>query len=111
VRPAEIAYTGDGTGVLGGFDGTGVAHPGHLRWSSWTAKQATGSGAVWLDSCTPSCAGGTFTAHKVRARAFRPVKGRFTRLTLRYRYHGKRIVDRRGIERIGSSWSYYIVGK
>lgn len=111
IRPAQISYTGDGTGILGGFDGKGVADPGHLEWTSWTSKQATGSGAVWLDNCTPSCAGGTFTAHKVTVKAFRPVKGRFTRLTLRYRYHGKHTVDHRGIERIGGSWSYYIVGK
>ena len=110
VRPAHILYTGDGTGRLGGFDGTGVAHPGHLRWASWTRTQATGSGAVWLDDCTPDCAGGTFTAHGVEVRAFRPVKGRFTRLTLRYRFHGRAHVDRRGIRRTGGSWSYYIVG-
>ena len=109
VRPAEIVYTGDGTGVLGGFDGRGVAHPGHLKWTSWTREQATGSGAVWLDSCKPSCAAGTFTAHKVTLKAFRDVRGRFTRLTLRYSYHAEHVVDRRGIRRIGDSWSYYIV--
>jgi hypothetical protein len=26
VRPASIAYTGDGSGILGGFDGTGIDH-------------------------------------------------------------------------------------
>jgi hypothetical protein len=116
VRPASIAYTGDGSGILGGFDGTGArhaSHPGHLTWQTWTRKQATGSGAVWADDCTPDCAEGKFTAHAVRVRAFRPVRGHFTRLTLRYRYHGKRYIDRRGIERHGGKkgfWAYYIVG-
>ena len=112
-RPAQIVYTGDGSGVLGGFDGTGArhaAHPGHLKWAIWTATQAKGSGAVWVDDCTPDCARGKFTAHAVKVRAFRPVKGRFTRLTLRYSYHGKHYVDRRGIWRTGTFWSYYIVG-
>jgi hypothetical protein len=111
IRPAHILYTGDGSGRLGGFDGTGAAHPGHLKWASWTRTQATGSGAVWLDSCTPDCAQGKFTAHAAKVRAFRPVKGRFTRLTLRYSYHGKRYIDRRGIWRTGGFWSYYIVGR
>lgn len=109
VRPAHILYTGDGSGRLGGFDGTGAAHPGDLKWTTLTRTQATGSGAVWLDNCTPDCADGKFTAYAVKVRAFRPVKGRFTRLTLRYSYHGKRRVDTRGIRRTGSFWSYYIV--
>jgi hypothetical protein len=111
IRPAEIVYTGDGSGVLGGFDGTGAAHPGHLKWSTWTRKQATGSGAVWLDNCIPYCSSGTFKAYAVSVRAFRTVKGRFTRLTLRFSYQGKRTVDRRGIWRVGGSWSYYLLPK
>ena len=82
---------------------------GHLKWASWTRTQATGSGAVWLDSCTPDCAQGKFTAHAVKVRVFRPVRGRFTRLTLRYSYRGKRYIDTRGIWRTGGFWSYYIV--
>ncbi len=111
-RPTQIVYTGDGSGVLGGSDGTSAAHPGHLRWATWTPKQATGSGAVWIDNCSPDCAQGTFTSHKVKVQAFRPVKGHFTRLTLRYSYHGRPVIDRRGIERHGGKkgfWAYYIV--
>jgi hypothetical protein len=110
VRPAHIVYTGDGSGVLGGFDGTGIAHPGHLAWSSWTATRARGSGAVWIDNCTPSCAGGKFTAYSVAIVASRTVKGRFTRLTLTYKYKGKRVVDKRGIVFHAGSWMYDIVG-
>ena len=109
VRPAHILYTGDGSGVLGGLDGTGAAHPGHIKWASWTRTGATGSGMVWIDDCTPDCADGTFTAHRVKVKAFRPVRGHFTRLTLGYTYRGKRYIDRRGIWHTGSVWSYYIV--
>jgi hypothetical protein len=108
VRPASILYTGDGSGILGGFDGAGIKHPGHLKWLTWTTGDATASGAVWIDNCSPSCANGTFKAHAVRVRAFRPVRGRFTRLTLSY--HGPSGAKRWGIRRIGGSWMYYIVG-
>lgn len=114
VRPASVAFTGDGSGILGGFDGSGAhhaSHPGHLTWTSWTPKEAIGSGAVWADNCTPDCAEGKFAPYAAKVRAFRPVKGRFTRLTIRSRYHGKLYIDRRGIERTGSFWSYYIVGR
>jgi hypothetical protein len=67
-----------------------------------------GSGTVELNDCDPSCAGGTFTAHAVRVIALRPVRGHFTRLTLRYAYRGKRRVQRWGIRRIGGGWSYYL---
>jgi hypothetical protein len=110
VRPAHIVYTGDGSGVLGGFDGTGSAHPGRLIWSSWTTTRAQGSGAVWLDDCTPDCADGKFTPHAVKVNAFRPINGHFTRLTLTYTYNHKRYADKRGIIRNAGTWMYYIVG-
>jgi hypothetical protein len=111
IRPASIVYTGDGSGVLGGVDGVdGRNRPGHLSWRKWARTQALGSGAVWLDDCTPDCAKGTFHPYPVQVVAFRPVKGHFTRLTLRYTYHGKREIDRRGISRAHGYWSYYIVG-
>jgi hypothetical protein len=108
VRPASILYTGDGSGILGGFDGAGVKHPGHLEWQSWTSSRAAGSGAVWLDNCKPSCASGIFKAHAVKVIAFRPEDGHFTRLTLSY--HGSSRAKRWGIHRTGGSWMYYIVG-
>ncbi len=113
VRPAHIVYTGDGSGVLGGFDGSAAghaAHPGHLTWSTWTTTRAQGSGAVWIDNCTPDCADGKFTPHAVKVVAFRPVKGRFTRLTLTYTYNHKRYIDKRGISFNTGFWDYYIVG-
>jgi hypothetical protein len=104
VRPAHVVYTGDGSGRLGGFDGTGLVHPGHLTWESWKPARAEGSGAVWIDDR------GKVAAYRVRVTAFRPLNGHFTRLTLRYSVRGKRYVDRRGIWRTGSYWSYYTLG-
>ena len=109
VRPASILYTGDGSGILGGFDGTGAAQPGHLKWQSWTTTRAEGSGAVWIDNCKPSCANGTFKPHAVKVVAFRPEDGHFMRLTLTY--HGPSRAKDWGIRRIGGSWSYYLVGR
>jgi hypothetical protein len=105
VRPADawILYTGDGSGRLGGTGGTGLVHPGHLKWESWTKTRATGSGAVWLDDQ------GTVRKDRVRVRAFRPINGHFTRLTLRYSDRGKEYIDTRSIGRNGSLWSYGIV--
>jgi hypothetical protein len=109
VKPASILYTGDGSGILGGFDGTGVAHPGHLKWLTWTTRRAVGSGAVWIDNCTPTCAHGIFVPDGAKVVASRAVGGHFTRLSLRYIYRGKSRFERFGIRRIGSSWSYYVV--
>ena len=111
VRPASILYTEDTTGILGGFDGTGIARPGHLKWSTWSTGRAVGSGAVWIDGCRPTCSGGTFTAHAVSVVASRAVGAHFTRLTLRYPYRGKKRVEHWGIRRNAGSWSYYLVGR
>ena len=110
VRPAHIVYTGDGSGVLGGFNGSGVGHPGRITWSSWTTTRAAGTGAVWLDDCKPDCAQGRFHPAAVTLTAFRPVGGHFTRLTLVYNAEGRHWVDKRGIGRRGGNWQYFIVG-
>jgi hypothetical protein len=107
VRPAQIIYTGDGSGVLGGFSGRGpLAHFGRLSWTLWNRHQAIGHGAVWLDDCAPNCAEGTFHPYSVRVHAF-GVQGRhFTHLTLRYVFEGKEVLDRRVVFRHGSSYTY-----
>ncbi len=105
VRPVEIVYTGDASGVLGGFDGTGRdGHFGHLRWSQWTPTRAVGSGAVWAQDCY--CARGRFIPYAVAVRASAPKRGHFTVLTLRYRYHGKRVIDRLTVVWNGSFYEY-----
>ena len=47
VRPAVIGYTGDGTGIVGGADGTSARHPGHLRWTTYNTQEGVGHGLVW----------------------------------------------------------------
>jgi hypothetical protein len=103
IRPAVVSYTGDGTGFVGGFDGTGRAsggrgHFGHVTWLAWTNKIATGTGALWGDNCEPDCARGTFSPVRVKVRAFAPHGGHFTRLTLRYEQNGEKYIDERGVK-------------
>ena len=97
--------------MLGGFTGKGpFPRFGRLNWPSWTDTQAQGSGAVWLDDCTPNCAQGAFHPYASQVRAFAPHGGHFTRLTLRYSYKGKRVIERLGIARFGADYSYYTIG-
>ncbi len=101
VRPAVVNFTGDGSALMGGFDGGRPGNAfGHVGWSSWKATAAVGSGAVWIDNCEPSCAMGTFTAHAAGARAFRPRGGHFTRLTLRFDYGGDAVTEELGIRAV-----------
>jgi hypothetical protein len=111
LRPFVIDYTGDGSGFLGGFDRNGSRlRFGRLRWPQWNRSQATGRGAVWLDDCLPDCAAGTFHPYRVTVYATQPQANVFRRLTLRYRYHGKRVVDRRRVVHAGRAWYYGLVG-
>lgn len=41
----------------------GNAYAQHLRWSSWTATRATGSGDIEQNDCVPDCAGGQFKTY------------------------------------------------
>ena len=115
VRPAKISYTGDGTGIVGGFDGTSARHPGHLRWLSYTRRDGRARGLLWLDDCEPSCAEGTFHATPVSVHVWRPRRGVFRRLTLSFHYRGKRWLDRRRAiyvppsDGAGGYWDYAIV--
>jgi hypothetical protein len=99
VRPAVVGFTGDGSAFLGGFDGgTADDHFGHMSWPSWTAALAQGTGAVWINSCEPSCAGGSYSPSAVTVRAFAPREGHFTRVTLRFDYHGEAVVEELGVK-------------
>ena len=73
VKPYEIVWTGDGTGV---FAGHGVAgrRPkfGRLHWSKWTATEGRASGSNWLNDCIPFCAAGRFTPFPVNLTVYRP---------------------------------------
>ena len=85
--PAQIVYTGDGSGFLAGHGGS-ARSPGRLRWTASTSSQARATGADWRDNCTPSCATGSFRAYPATVRLYRPaVLGRhlvFTRMTIKY---------------------------
>jgi hypothetical protein len=117
VRPAVVGFTGDGSAFLGGFDGgTAADHFGHMSWPTWTATVAIGTGAVWIDGCEPSCAGGTYAPSAVSVRAFAPREGHFTRMTLRFDYRGGAIVEELGVHLLRASphvpgfYEYFIVG-
>lgn len=115
-RPATIGYTGDGTGIIGGTDGTSVRNLGHLRWTTYSVRLGSAIGLVWLDNCTPSCAGGRFSPSRAQVRVTEPTHGHFRLLTLRYSYHGHRYVDRRvaqyyrGSAGLAGYWAYAICG-
>jgi hypothetical protein len=116
VRPATISYTGDGTGVIGGPDGTSVRNLGHLRWTTYSRNVGIAVGLVWLDNCRPDCARGRFSPSQVQVRVSEPSDAHFRLLTLRYRYHGHRYVDRRvahyysGVATGPGYWNYAICG-
>jgi hypothetical protein len=107
-RPGSISYTGDGTGVIGGSDGSGPRNPGHLKWATYTSSGGRAGGVVWINDCKPSCAEGKFSPIPVSVLVTRPSGGHFTRLTLTYTYSGRRVVDTRKLERHGKNWIYAI---
>lgn len=103
VRPAVISFTGDGTGILGGFTSRssvrmpsreGLSWAGRLHWTSWNTTRARAAGAVWLNNGIPDDAEGTFYPYATRVTATRPRDGIFTRLTFSYRYNGRGELDR-----------------
>lgn len=57
VRPPQIFWTGDGSGVLGGtrrlpHGGRLERMFGRIRWISWTTTGAEAKGANWIDECS-----------------------------------------------------------
>ena len=98
VRPHTIYYTGDSTGTVGRLPRGSRAvgkRPGFLHWKTWNATRAFAVGTVWIKSCRPDCAASPFYRYAVTVNATMPVNGRFSTMTLRYRYHGHLVVDRR----------------
>jgi hypothetical protein len=116
VRPATISYTGDGTGIVGGPDGTSARNLGHLRWTTYNRRIGNAVGLVWLDNCTPDCASGRFSPSRVQVRVSESRGGHFRLPTLRYRYHGHQYFDRRvahyyrGAPTEPGYWNYAICG-
>ena len=98
VRPITIDFTGDGSGIIGRLPSEERAasrRPGFLHWTTWTNRHAAARGTVWLKSCNPFCAVSPFYSYPLTLTAGRVRHGHFTRLTLRYRYHGRSVVDTR----------------
>lgn len=88
VKPKTIVYTGDGSGFFAGATKVSKRNFGRLRWTKWTSSEALGSGANWIDNCTPYCYNGTITGYPVTLKLTRPrvIGGHdvFTRLRVTY---------------------------
>ena len=66
-----------------------------IRWKTWNKVRAAGSGTLWVKNCVPDCASSAFRRQPVTVIASKPVNGRFSTLTLRYRYRGHVVTDTR----------------
>ena len=86
VRPATITPTGDGSAFISGLKGKRSP----IHWRTWTASQADAVATIWIDNGIPNNAQGTFFAHRATVQAYRVRKGRFTRLTIRFRQQGSK---------------------
>jgi len=98
VRPHTVWYTGDNSGILGRLPGGSPAvgdTPGFLHWQTWTRRRAYGVGTLWGKSCVPDCASSRFSRTPVTVTLTDPRHGHFGKMTLRYRYRGKQVVDTR----------------
>ena len=88
VKPKQIVYTGDGSGLFAGATKVSKTNFGSIHWSKWNKTKAVGSGGNWLNDCKPSCAGGKFHSYPVTLKLTRPrtVSGKhiFTRMTVTY---------------------------
>ena len=108
VRPAAILVSGDGTAWLGG---KGFGDPGDwgtIRWTRYRRSGAHGDGRIFLSDCRPDCAGGTFSSWHAVIRATRVRKGRFTRLSARYRRKGEAVTRRWRLQVNSSTYAYWV---
>jgi hypothetical protein len=108
VRPHTIWYTGDNTGIIGRLPSGSPAvgqTPGFLHWKTWTRVQAVATGTLWGKNCVPNCAQSRFSRSSLTVTATKPRNGRFTTMTLRYSYHGKRVTD----VRCDSNHGYFVL--
>jgi hypothetical protein len=114
VRPATIDYTGDGSAVVGGLNGSGPRHLGRLKWTTYNERQGSATGLLWINNCMPDCADGRFSSVRVSVKVFSPHSGHFRRLTLTYTYRGHHYVDRREIHLYRTPgariWGYQLIG-
>jgi hypothetical protein len=111
VKPAVVAYTGDGTGYLGGRK----TSPGHfenggLHWLSWGGSAAVARGYAWLNDCRPDCARGRFHPHRATVRVRRPRHALYTRMTIKFRHQHRWAYDHRALDYIGGYYVWAICG-
>ena len=66
-KPAEIDFSADGGNVVTA-----------IRWTSWTASEATGDGESGIESCVPNCALGSVRYVPTGITLSAPVNGKFT---------------------------------
>jgi len=70
VDPVTMSFSGDAGNIVT-----------DIRWSSWGAVGAVGTGRWGYESCVPSCAQGTVTDYPATITLSAAVGGRFTRLS------------------------------
>jgi hypothetical protein len=104
VRPTMVGFTGDGTGFVGKLpNGRGSG----IRWSTWTAESAAGSGQIWINDCTPDCADGSFAPFEGTIYADRPRGGRFTHLAVQFRDGGRTVKHYRTLRHASGDPGYW----
>jgi hypothetical protein len=109
VRPAIVAYTGDGTGYLGGARSSPHhTDRGRIHWLTWNRRRGFGRATVWINNCRPNCARGQFSPHRGAVRVRRVRHGAFTRLTIHFRYRGRWRYDHRLLVKAGSDFFWGI---
>jgi hypothetical protein len=80
-QPAVIVLSCDDTSVLGGHR-TSTYRFGEIHWTSYGSSNAYGRGVWWANNCQPDCANGHWSGVVDKLHAYRPRRGRFTRLTV-----------------------------
>jgi hypothetical protein len=104
VRPATMSFGCCRRFVIGGPGVSAAAFRagrlGRIQWTRGASARSVGMGLLWVDSCRPSCATGTFGSRPVSIQASRIVNGRYTRLLLIYSSGHHRAFDGLRLERV-----------
>jgi hypothetical protein len=70
VEPTTIQFSADAGNIVSG-----------IRWTSWTAQSAVGTGTWGYENCQPNCATGSHTDFPATIKLSVPSRGQFTALT------------------------------
>lgn len=110
VRPEILPLSADGTAFVGGHGwkarGHRVSNFGAVQWTSFGGSKATGRGLLWLNNCTPDCAGGSFQHYPATVTAAAVRKAHYTRLTVTSISGGHRETDVYALDEDGSDSSW-----